>query len=339
MVRCIDHIKYLFLTSKQFIHQRKLHKETMEFSWILSGVIVTLSILYFYLNSKYKYWERRGIPFVKPEFGHGNLKGVASTHHFYEAQWEWYKELKPKGKFGGVFVFFKPVALLTDLDLIKTILIRDFSLFPNRGVYYNQKDDPLSAHMVNIEDEYWKTLRNKLTPTFTSGKIKMMFETIGQVVDNLITKMDQEISTKESLDIKDIFGRFTTDVIASCAFGIESNSLNDPNSEFFEMGQKAFETKGIFNRFIRFNYPEIGRKFGLRLLDKNMTEFYRNITRNTIEYREKNSIERNDFMNLLIKMKNNGGNNGLTLDEIAAQSLIFYVAGKRFFFNIPNRVI
>lgn len=51
----------------------------------------------------------------------------------------------------------------------------------------------------------------------------------------------------------------------------------------------------------------------------------------TVDYREKNNIDRNDFMDLLIKLKNNGtdesGLGALTLNEIAAQAFIFILAG------------
>ncbi len=39
-----------------------------------------------------------------------------------------------------------------------------------------------------------------------------------------------------SVDIKDFFARYTTDVIGSCAFGIEANSLANPESDFIKNG-------------------------------------------------------------------------------------------------------
>lgn len=54
----------------------------------------------------------------------------------------------------------------------------------------------------------------KLTPTFTSGKMKMMFSTVCSVGEKLIKTLDVESSAamENVIEIKDIAARFTTDV-------------------------------------------------------------------------------------------------------------------------------
>lgn len=54
--------------------------------------------------------------------------------------------------------------------------------------------------------------------------------------DTMLSFKLNEKSQSFCIDIKDILARYTTDVIASCAFGVEANSLKDPNSEFRESG-------------------------------------------------------------------------------------------------------
>lgn len=82
-----------------------------------------------------------------------------------------YNEFKLRGLVGGgVYFSFIPTFIPVDLELIKNIVQRDFDHFVNHGFYVNEKDDPLSGHLFSLEDERWKYLRTKLTPTFTSGK-------------------------------------------------------------------------------------------------------------------------------------------------------------------------
>lgn len=153
----------------------------------------------------------------------------------------------------------------------------------------------------------------------------MMFSTITEVADNLVKKVESDLSCKKNINVKDFMGKFTTDVIGNCAFGLECNSFNDPNSEFFKMGQRVFEFNSFLVRFLRSAFPNLAKKLHVKSIPTEISSFYSSIVRNTIEYREKNEVNRNDFMNLLIQMKNSKGDDHLTFNQIAAQSFIFFV--------------
>jgi len=57
-------------------------------------------------------------------------------------------------------------------------------------------------------------------------------------VDYLQRQLDEGSS---ELELKDFFTRYTNDVIATAAFGIQVNSFKDPNNEFFSIGQRISE--------------------------------------------------------------------------------------------------
>lgn len=64
-----------------------------------------------------------------------------------------------------------------------------------------------------------------------------------------------QVSGGEDVEVKDILARFTTDIISSCAFGIKTNSLENPNSEFRVFGRKIFEPNVMFIiRGLLFNF-------------------------------------------------------------------------------------
>jgi cytochrome P450 family 6 len=100
--------------------------------FILTVLVLIVGAVYAYIHYSFTYWERKGIIHIKPKLPFGNAGQIGRTKHLSTAFTEFYNELKGKGKFGGVYLTFRPVLVLTDLDLIKNVLVRDFNIFPNR---------------------------------------------------------------------------------------------------------------------------------------------------------------------------------------------------------------
>uniref|UniRef100_A0A915K8G6 Cytochrome P450 n=1 Tax=Romanomermis culicivorax TaxID=13658 RepID=A0A915K8G6_ROMCU len=76
-------------------------------------------------------------------------------------------------KYGRIFGYFEgmiPVLFIADVDYIKQITIKDFDKFRNRRILLGQEE--LNKAVSLLEDEEWKIIRNVITPTFTSGKLK-----------------------------------------------------------------------------------------------------------------------------------------------------------------------
>ena len=63
----------------------------------------------------------------------------------------------------------------------------------------------------------------KLTPIFTSGKMKMMFELIDVISDKLVRVLEDQLQKTNDLEMRDWLQRFTIDSIGNVAFGIEPN--------------------------------------------------------------------------------------------------------------------
>nr|XP_023024022.1 probable cytochrome P450 6a23 [Leptinotarsa decemlineata] len=314
-------------------------------TFILGAVIAGV---YFFIKRIYSYWCRKGVEYIEPDFFYGNIKemvhGKISTGGLFK---KFYDDLKSRGlKYGGCYTFFSPVLILVDLDLIKNILLKDFDNFINRGMYYNEKMDPLSAHLFSLEDERWKNLRAKLTPTFTSGKLKMMFPTLVACSFGLEDVLSEYSVIQDAVDIKEVCSRYATDAIGSVAFGIDCNSLKNPDSEFRQWGKQMFKggIKGIIKAITLMTLSNsFLNAINFKITSKSTEDFVTNMVRETMEYREKNNVYRKDFMHLLLQLKNRGevtedasiikegskskGSDTLSFNEIAAECLVFFVAG------------
>lgn len=306
--------------------------------WIVSALVLVLSIGYFFIQKRFLFWSDNGIPHIEGSLPSGSLNDIGKKYHMAEQLQIWYNKFKKEGNpaYAGIYFFLNPVVLAMNCDLIKTILVKDFNHFMDRQIYYNEKDDPLSAHLAALQGNRWKNLRSKLTPTFTSGKLKSMLPIVVGVADEFRKVLGETIKTEKELDMRDILGRFTTDVIGSCAFGIDCNSLKDPNGEFRKFGKLSAEKSRHPTLIMLFmtTFRKLANFLKMKVVLDDVSDFFLGAIKNTIEVREKNNIKRNDFMNMLIELKNNGKLEGdsssvgsITFDELAAQAFVFFGAG------------
>ncbi|TKC33295.1 hypothetical protein EI555_005879, partial [Monodon monoceros] len=91
------------------------------------------------------------------------------------------------------------------------------------------------------EDEQWKRLRSLLSPAFTSGKLKEMFPIISQIGDVLVRNLKKEAGKGKPINMKDFFGAYSMDVITGTAFGVNIDSLNNPQDPFVEYSKKILK--------------------------------------------------------------------------------------------------
>lgn len=306
--------------------------------WIVSILMFGLSIGYFFTQKRFLFWSDAKIPYIEGSLPSGSLNDIGKKYHMAEQLQIWYNKFKSEGNpaYAGIYFFLNPVILAMNCDLIKTILVKDFNHFMDRQIYYNEKDDPLSAHLAALQGNRWKNLRSKLTPTFTSGKLKSMLPIVVGVADEFRKVLAEIIEKENVLDVRDILGRFTTDVIGSCAFGIDCNSLKDPNGEFRKFGKRSTEKSRHPTLIMLFmtTFKKLAKFLKMKVVLDDVSDFFLGAIKNTIEVREKNNIKRNDFMNMLIELKNNGKLEGdsssvgsITFEELAAQAFVFFGAG------------
>lgn len=74
-------------------------------------------------------------------------------------------------------------------------------------------------------------------------KMKMMFPLVKKCAEGIKPALLKYHQNDQDFEGKELGAKYTTDVIASCAFGIDAYSLEDPESEFRKMGRNIFQPR------------------------------------------------------------------------------------------------
>lgn len=180
---------------------------------LLVLLLIILTGFYFYVTQyTYTYWERRGVKYIKPTFLLGNFKPIfLQKLSIGELMQKFYNSTSDP--YIGGFAALKPVLVIRDPDIARKILVKDFQHFHDRPVDIDDTYDPLSGNLVFLGGRKWANMRSKLTPTFTSGKLKAMFPTLIACGDPLKRFMEKAAKAEETVEIREVLAQYTTNVI------------------------------------------------------------------------------------------------------------------------------
>lgn len=301
--------------------------------------------LYFYSTRTFKYWEKRGVKYIKPfpffgTYGSVYLMQKSTSQINVDAYWSY-----PEEKVVGQFWASRPQLLIRDPEIIKRVLVTDFLHFFPRGLNpHKQVIEPLLRNLFFADGDLWRLLRQRMTPAFTSGKLKAMFPLIVERAEKLQLRALARSSEGQVLDARDLMARYTTDFIGACGFGLDADSLSDENSEFRQLGAKIFTfgVKDVAVAMLKEVFPDLSKHLKyLGRVEKDIIDLVRSVLK------DRNYIPsgRNDFIDLLLECRQNGMISGesiehykpdgtaelatLELDDelLAAQVFVFFAAG------------
>uniref|UniRef100_A0A8C5E554 unspecific monooxygenase n=1 Tax=Gouania willdenowi TaxID=441366 RepID=A0A8C5E554_GOUWI len=185
------------------------------------------------------------------------------------------------GKIWGMYELRKPILAVMDPDMIKTILVKEcFTYFTNRRNF--RLNGELYDAVSIAEDNQWRRIRSLITPSFTSGRVKEMFVLMkhhsARLTENLQTKAEQD----EVICIKDYFGAYSLDVMASCALSVDLDSFKDPSGPFSTHAGKLFQFSVLlflFQGFFPFFIPLLNL-LGASLFNKSASAFFKTVVEN-----------------------------------------------------------
>lgn len=243
------------------------------------------------------------------------------------------------GRIYGVYLFRKPVLIVTDLDALKQIFVKDFNHYTDR---YFVGEGKLQHSLIQTtiffaEGGVWKRLRKIMTPTFSTGKLRQLTHCMNRTAGNLARYLNTQAVLGASPEAKIVFGAYALDVIAGVSFGIDLDSLSDLNAPFIQHAkslmtfdrvlQLKLSLAGIFPWLIPFL-----KMFKIGYFKYTDIKFFQENLKMWVSERVVSSENRPDFLQLLLEAEFEQaegikGESKLTMDEVAAQALFFLIAG------------
>jgi cytochrome P450 family 6 len=138
--------------------------------------------------------------------------------------------------------------------------------------------------------------------------MKMMFHLMTECAQQLREYLEKPAQNGQVMEMKEVMAKFSTNVIGLCAFGLQFNAIKEADSEFRNMGRRVFESSFISAqlRMLQSAFPFAMKIFPMKIIPDDVNKLVMKTVKDVMDFREKNNVSRNDFMQLLIELKNKG---------------------------------
>lgn len=159
-----------------------------------------------------------------------------------------------------------------------------------------------------MRDDEWKNLRKILAPTFTSNKLKRMYELMKRCTRNLQSSI--EMQNGQEIDLKKLFSVFTVDIISTCCFSMDLKDYRNPESDLLLSARKFFNVSRFKMGFSVAVPKQLLAMFGFDINDTTSIDFFARFATEIINKRRALSLRQNfpqnnknkqdDFLQILI---------------------------------------
>ncbi|BFZ14779.1 hypothetical protein BsWGS_17818 [Bradybaena similaris] len=311
----------------------------------LTAALTLLFVVYYvYATRHHGVWEKLGVPGPKPwpiidhmlELKGGADAAVRKWYHVYG------------NTFGAYGLIPHHAVLFTkDLPLVKEILVKDFDNFMERS-RPRKTTSTLKYGLTSVSGDRWRRTRHVTSPMFTGSRLKTILRHVCDSAGTLTQLAKLNSSKGQLISLKSFASKFSTEVIARIAFGVESHAVSEEESEFAYNARNIVIFDSKFQNYmnkIRQYFPHIDNI--LRILNINTDfvkeetdKYFVSVLESTIKDRKSKDLglgndKPRDLLDMLMKaaVEDNdprladSESKSLSHDEILGNSIMLILAG------------
>jgi cytochrome P450 family 13 len=179
---------------------------------LFTCVVCLIAAYIWVIHSSYDYFKRHGIPGPPHRFFFGHFKDLWAASSFSKQIQTWTKQY---GSIYGLFEGTRPMYVVSDVDFLQEVYIKQFSSFHSRRLpIILRLQTGNKIHVLGATGARWRRQRHVINPTFSTGKLKLMSPLVNESIEAMLTKLTEIVHNKNTeINIYELYKRMTMDVI------------------------------------------------------------------------------------------------------------------------------
>ncbi|XP_014469667.1 PREDICTED: cytochrome P450 6j1-like [Dinoponera quadriceps] len=298
---------------------------------LLTFVIGSIVAAYFYLTRNYNYWRDRNIPYAKgalPGFGHtlslllmrttlaDLIQRICDPH--------------PDRSMVGFYHQTTPALVIREPKLVKTVLQTDFASFSKNLWQIDPHLDCLhTANPFFTCGDTWLIGRKQLGLAFTTRTLKIFFNCIQQMCNNIENYLNDELKANNNtmeLELNSLACRYTTSVASFISFSENVNFIDNSDSTSLVKIAESMLGKSFISTLrqtLCFYFYYFKQILGISYVPSKVDNLFCNVVKEIMHNRQQEKNTRKfDILQLMLSLRET---EGLDDNTIISYVFVFYL--------------
>lgn len=146
------------------------------------------------------------------------------------------------------------------------------------------------------------------------------------VADSMKQYIDTQMENDEYIETREVCAKYTTDVVCNSIYGVDSGAFTQEKSELRDIARNVLSPSWRLFAILSLSpaLPIIKKLLRVRFVPKDNANFLIDMLNKTIQYRKEKNVERQDFVDFLIHLREKKGISDI---EAAAHTVTFFFDG------------
>lgn len=188
-----------------------------------------------------------------------------------------------------------------------------------RGMNLNPEShpEPMYRNLIFADGDLWKLLRHRMTPFFTTGKLKGIFPYVESKAKKLQSIAERLSEQRQEIDVRELMVRYTTDINGSYYFGFDVDSLNNEHCQYRKLTKRMFTVtkREAAVIILKLLFPKLCQD--LEIISPKTKRTFLGILKRTAAERNYKPSGCNDFIDCLLEMRQQGPMTGVSMESLS----------------------
>ncbi len=208
-------------------------------------------------------------------------------------------------------------------DFIQHVLQKKHRIYHKSPIQTKTLGRFLGKNLLTADGPYWLKQRRLIQPGFHRDRLTALVQIMLLEVDTFLDRFDKKIEKQNEIEIVHEMMEVAFRVVAKSLF---STSLNEKDLDHLSENVTVLQEFIIKQVRMPFLNPWFKISGQIKKMDQRTTAS-NNIVLNYISERRKNKGDQNDLLNMLLDARYEDTGEGMTNEQLLAESLILFVAG------------